>query len=120
MPVHDWTLVDAGIFHDFHVAWIAELRTALNSGLLPDQYYPMAEQHAGRSIADVLTLYVSPFESESAQPLPRAGGTAVAEMPLFLTPERYVNVPLEGTYGAAYAGMPAFWKDVLEGRGTRS
>jgi len=29
---------------------------------------------------------------------------------------RYVNVPLESTYGEAYRGMPAFWRDVLEGR----
>lgn len=23
MPIHDWTRVSAGTFHDFHVAWIA-------------------------------------------------------------------------------------------------
>ena len=36
MPVHDWTKVDAGIFHDFHCAWIIHLKEALNEGLLPD------------------------------------------------------------------------------------
>lgn len=56
MPIHDWTRVDAGTFHDFHSVWIAELRTALNTGLLPDGYYAMAEQHAGQAITDVLTL----------------------------------------------------------------
>ncbi len=35
MPLHDWTRVDAGIFHDFHQAWNAQLRGALNGGLLP-------------------------------------------------------------------------------------
>ena len=25
MPVHDWTRVDAGVFHHFHLMWIAEL-----------------------------------------------------------------------------------------------
>jgi len=45
-----------------------------------------------------------------------AVGTALPEMPLFLRPDRYINVPLEPTYQAAYRGMPAFWKDVLEGR----
>jgi len=25
-------------------------------------------------------------------------------------------VPLESTYQAAYAGVPMFWRDVLEGR----
>ena len=50
MPVHDWTRVDAGIFHDFHNAWITHLKEALNEGLLPDGYYAQAEQHAGRLI----------------------------------------------------------------------
>jgi hypothetical protein len=37
-------------------------------------------------------------------------------MPLFLHSDRYINVPLESTYLASYRGMPAFWRDVLEGR----
>ena len=45
-----------------------------------------------------------------------AVGAALPEMPLFLRPDRYVNVPLEATYQASYRGMPAFWRDVLEGR----
>jgi hypothetical protein len=45
-----------------------------------------------------------------------AVGDPLVEMPLFLTPDRYVNVPLEPTYQAAYRGMPAFWRDVLERR----
>jgi hypothetical protein len=32
-----------------------------------------------------------------------------------LAPDRYVNVPLEPTYEAAYRGLPAFWRQVLEG-----
>jgi hypothetical protein len=47
------------------------------------------------------------------------GGT-LPEMPLFLRPDRYINVPLESTYMAAYAGMPSFWRDVLEGRSQQS
>jgi hypothetical protein len=248
MPVHDWTRVEAGIFHDFHTAWSAALRSALNEGLLPPGYYALAEQHAGRPITDVLTLHESPPPREPAWLPPDTGGIAVAEapprvqrkhtvepaalarrrslairhvsghrlialieivspankdrpghikdlvdkavsaldrgvhvllvdlfppglhdpagihgcmlqsleqsdepydlpgdapltlasyvagppmeiylehlavgapltaMPLFLRPDRYVNVPLEPTYQAAYRGMPAFWRDVLEGR----
>ncbi len=248
MPVHDWTRVEAGIFHDFHVAWLPEIRKALNGGLLPEGFYALAEQHAGRTIADVLTLHASPGNLEPLPLLPTTGGTAVAEapprvrrreslevglrarrrsvairhisghrlvalleivspankdrqqsvddfaakavdaldagvhlvvvdlfppgpydpqgmpaavrrrlagsdaadplpagepltlasyvagpgvdiylehlapggvlpeMPLFLNFERYVNLPLESTYGAAYQGMPAFWRDVLEGK----
>jgi hypothetical protein len=37
-------------------------------------------------------------------------------MPLFLHAERYVSVPLETTYQAAYRGVPAFWRAVLEKR----
>lgn len=47
MPVHDWTRVDAGIFHDFHHAWIEEIKRVLNRGLLPRDYYALAEQIAG-------------------------------------------------------------------------
>lgn len=43
-------------------------------------------------------------------------GAALPEMPLFLCRERYVNVPLEPTYQAAYRGVPTFWRDVIEGR----
>lgn len=44
-----------------------------------------------------------------------AVGSPLAEMPLFLTPDRYINVPLESTYSAAFRGLPTFWRDVLEG-----
>lgn len=84
MAVHDWTLVEAGIFHDFHVNWIAQIRTALNSGLLPDGYYALAEQHAGQAIADVLTLHTRPEEPDNVEPWSppgETGGTAVAEAP---------------------------------------
>lgn len=56
MPIHDWTRVSAGTWHDFHLAWIAELRRALNTGLLPPGYYALAEQVAGDAVPDVLTL----------------------------------------------------------------
>jgi hypothetical protein len=247
MPVHDWTRVEAGIFHDFHTVWIGHLRTTLNDGLLPEGYYALAEQHAGRSITDVLTLHASPAPLEPLPLPPATGGTALAEapprvrrkqtveqaalirrrslairhvsghrlialveivspankdraqhvqefaakavsaldvgvhllmvdlmppgshdphgmhgvivqrleqsdepydlppdepltlaayaagpridvylehiavgvplpeMPLFLRPDRYINVPLEPTYQAAYRGVPAFWRAVLEG-----
>jgi hypothetical protein len=241
--VHDWTRVDDGIYHDFHVAWIPQLRSVLNEGLLPEGYYALAEQHFGRPIADVLTLHagdtrsptslppggialaeapprvrrkqtiepalarrrslavrhvsghrlvalleiLSPGKKDRAasveqfankalealdagvhlllvdllppghhdpqrmhgvirqcldsaseaydlppdEPLTLASyvagprveiflehiaiGAALPDMPLFLRPDHYVNVPLETTYAAAYRGMPAFWRDILEG-----
>jgi hypothetical protein len=42
-------------------------------------------------------------------------GATLREMPLFLTPVRYVNAPLETTYMAAWRGVPARWKRVIEG-----
>jgi hypothetical protein len=43
-------------------------------------------------------------------------GRDLIDMPLFLTPEMYINVPLEATYQAAYRGVPRKWRDVLESR----
>jgi hypothetical protein len=250
MPVHDWTRVDAGIFHDFHPAWTAALRNALNDGLLPRGYYALVEQHAGHTIRDVMLRYEGPglgepawlppdsdrpdwaealrrtrrrrtiagayrtgrrslairnvghhylvalleivspankdgarrvrdladkavsaldygphllivdllppgphdptgihgailrrlepdgdpYEPPADEPLTLASyaaravmdvhlehlavGAPLPEMPLFLRPDLSVHVPLEPTYQAATRGMPAYWRDVLEGRST--
>jgi len=56
MAVHDWTRVEAGIFHDFHHSWIEEIARALNRGLLPPDYYALREQYAAGFGPDVLTL----------------------------------------------------------------
>lgn len=56
MPAHDWTRVDAGIFHAFHHDWITDISRTLNRGLLPSEYYARPEQIAGGLGPDVLTL----------------------------------------------------------------
>jgi hypothetical protein len=213
MPIHDWTRVVAGIFHDFHSAWITEIRNRLNTGLLPDDYYALSEQIAGSLGPDVRTrraevdchtlkqrqvvirhvsnhrivalveivsagnrgscndfrsfltksvgaiakgihllivdlfppgkrdpqgVHVSLWQElmgEPPEPPPNklltlaaydAGsvttayvnpievGDVLPEMPLFLDPEEYVNVPLESTYQSAYAGVPRFYRAILE------
>ena len=243
MPVHDWTRVDAGIFHHFHLDWISETSRSLNRGLLPPDYYALSEQIAGGLGPDVLTLQrpsngnpppsdptggvavatfppqvqhrvraeadeyaaranavvirhssnhqvvavveiVSPgnksnrhgirafvqkalemlrggihlllvdvfppgprdprgihpliweeigeddftppadrpltLAAYSAGPIPEAFietsavGSPLPEMPLFLTPEVYISLPLETTYQAAFEGFPSYWRDVLE------
>jgi hypothetical protein len=245
MPVHDWSRVDAGTYHAFHLAWLGQLQAALNGGVLPPDFYALAEQHAGAAIPDMLTLHAagpgngfhlpagrvatvtksrprverklsaraaprqrrrtlavrhvsghrivalvevaSPsnkdrrrsvtelvnklvaalqigvhallvdllapgphdpeglhaalwqrFDPDDLYELPRgrtatlaayaaaspvrayidhlAVGDPLPEMPLFLNPDRYVNVPLGPTYDAAYAGLPEFWREVIEGR----
>lgn len=77
MPVHDWTLVSAGTFHDFHMSWITHIKEALNEGILPKGYYAQAEQSVPGMRPDVLAL--SNFSSTS---LPDAnGGVATMTRP---------------------------------------
>jgi hypothetical protein len=45
-----------------------------------------------------------------------AVGQSLPDMPAFLTPLHYVNVPLEQTYMDSYNAMPDRWKQVIEGR----
>jgi hypothetical protein len=247
MPVHDWTKVTAGVFHDFHHEWITTVKHALNHGVLPPDYYAMADQVAGPGNPDVLGLqrvrrgqppqpptgkgtvvlataaprvrfhdragggrrpvhrpkrvavrhktgdrvvalveivstgnkssrsavrsfawkmatfiedgihllvldlfppgprdpkgihpviwspfHKTAFELPAGKPLTLAAyaagpdpeafvepvgvGDVLPDMPLFLTPDDYVNVPLEATYRAACAEMPAVWREVLEPR----
>jgi len=243
MPVHDWTTVEAGVFHDFHHLWITSVRRALNAGILPPGYYAMADQVAGpgnpdvlahqkqspsvlaphaalkstgaevaarvrfhdrapakrrvarkpkrvavrhktndrvvalveivspnnkssrsaiRSFTEKLVLFIedgihilvmdlfppgtrdpqgvhpliwapfhdTPFSLPADKPLtlaayaagptpeafidPVAVGDTLPDMPLFLTPDEYVNVPLEATYVSAWAEVPDRWREVLE------
>src|SRR5437667_6401948 len=79
MPVHDWTRVDAGIFHHFHHEWISEIARALNRGLLPPDHYALAEQIAGGLGPDVLTLQ-GPVNGAAAVADP-TGGVALATAP---------------------------------------
>ncbi len=78
MPIHDWTRVNAGLFHHFHQAWIVSLCNALNGGVLPAGFYALAEQVASGPIPDVITLQ----HGHGRPPLPdRIGGLAVADAP---------------------------------------
>ncbi len=80
MPIHDWTRVSAGTYHDFHCTWIPEIKNRLNMGILPPDYYAQVEQVARGVIPDVLTLHEeSGDEVEPGDANP--GGTAVALAP---------------------------------------
>ena len=59
MPIHDWTRVDAGIFHHFHQRWIGAITDVLNQRLLPRDYYALADQQGAGFDPDVLTLKAS-------------------------------------------------------------
>jgi hypothetical protein len=56
VPIHDWTRVAAGIFHHFHLEWIASIGHAVNRMLEGSDYYALAEQVSGEAGPDVLTL----------------------------------------------------------------
>jgi Protein of unknown function (DUF4058) len=254
MPIHDWTRVTPGIFHATHNRWLGALQDHFNAGLLPEDYYALADQNTGNIYPDVVALQVNdddfeddeysntsnssgglalaevqpktsiavqrelegyplrqrhitirhssgdrivaiveivslgnkssrrevdrfvqkahdtlergqhllivdlhppttlvpdgfypliweePFTHDDQLPLqqlsfvagnpqrafmePTAVGRALFDMPLFLTPEMYINVPLELTYLESYRGVPQRWKRVIEGtsnlNGTRN
>jgi hypothetical protein len=190
VPVHDWTRVDAGIFHAFHHDWITEIAGTLNRGLLPADYYALPEQlasglgyaakakavvvrHVSNHHVVAMVEVVSPGNNQNGlnafvrkaceglaagihllildlfppgprdplgihgavwgddcgpdyapsadKPLtcvayiggagaeaslePVAVGDTLPEMPLFLTPEMYIPVPLEASYQMAWDGM---------------
>lgn len=75
MPVHDWKPGYSWLFHDFHQEWIIGLKRALNGGLLPPDYYALAEQVTVGVEPDVLTLRdIDAPSAPSAE-----GGLLVAE-----------------------------------------
>lgn len=76
MPIHDWTRVDAGLFHDFHQSWAVALRNRLNAGGLPTDYFALVEQNIRGPIPDVLTLRLSSASGRSDSQ--DGGGVATA------------------------------------------
>lgn len=55
MPMHDWSKVQSGVYHNFHYRWIAAIMDRLNAGLLPKGMIAMAEQVIGGPEPDVVT-----------------------------------------------------------------
>jgi hypothetical protein len=43
MLIHDWSQMDAGVFHDFHQSWMVGIRQALNTVGLSSEYYALFE-----------------------------------------------------------------------------
>ena len=94
MPIHDWRRVEAGIFHDFRHAWVAEIGRALNGGLLPDEYYALLEQHAAGFGPEIMTLEHVPENNEPEPPRP-AGDTADGSGVGLLTAPSQVRIRAE-------------------------
>jgi hypothetical protein len=97
MPVHDWTRVSAGTFHDFHCTWIPLIKIRLNDGLLPPGYYAHVEQVAGELTTDVLTLQTDRGEAPGDDE--PDGGIAVTVAP----PQVEITASLEAVHYASKA-----------------
>ncbi len=67
-----------GSFHDFHCSWITHLKEKLNSELLPDAFYVLAEQHSDDAVSDVLTLS---HRRDDQRDQPLTGGLLLADAP---------------------------------------
>lgn len=78
MPMHDWTRVSAGTYHEFHCSWLADLKNRLNGGLLPGDYYAQVEQVLEGMTADILALEM---RDDPPQTNADSGGVAVAVQP---------------------------------------
>lgn len=68
--------------------------------LPPDADRTLVSYDCGRT----RTAYVEPI----------AVGQTLRNMPLYLSREGYIEVPLEATYQAAYEGVPRFYRDILQ------
>lgn len=90
------TLVPRGIHAEIWQTVVGE------SGAIPDSKpFSIVSYNAAHQ---PLTAYVEPVDVADSLP----------EMPLFLDPEHYVNLPLESSYMRAMRGMPKHLRNILE------
>jgi hypothetical protein len=59
MPIHDWTRIESGLFHDFHQDWSVSIKHALNRNLMPKGYYALVEQRVNGPEPDVIAVETS-------------------------------------------------------------
>lgn len=98
MPIHDWSRVDAGIFHHFHQQWVATVSNVLNQRLLPAEYYALVEQQGAGFQPDVLTLKADgppAGDGNVPPPVATAGGDNGSHQRAVLTAEPRVRVTAE-------------------------
>jgi hypothetical protein len=97
MPMHDWTRVEAGVYHDFHNLWLVAIRHVLNNGVLPAGYYALTEQKLAAFELDVLALQrpgaTPPPASPAGGPTPGpSGGVLERARRVTRRPRRRVTV----------------------------
>ena len=80
MPIHDWTRVDAGLFHHFHQEWTSS-RNQLNAAALPRDYFALVEQHSRSDSGCVDAAFVVRSPAGADPPGDGGGGVATATRP---------------------------------------
>jgi hypothetical protein len=95
MPMHDWSRVPPGVYHNFHYRWIAAIMDRLNAGLLPSGMIAMAERIIGGPEPDVVTLQQNDIF------FPGTHATAITEAPP--KPKTQFVIPVEVERYAAKA-----------------
>src|SRR3954452_1207516 len=91
MPIHDWTRVSPGGFHNFHQDWTIEIYRALNRGVLPPGYTAYTDLRAAGWEPDVVTIQ-APGQAATT------GGATVVD-----SPPRARQVARVESEAAAYA-----------------
>ncbi len=101
MPMHDWSKVTPGEFHDFHNEWISTTRRALLDGILPAHYYASIDQHVMGFVPDVVTLKSGTPRRGPAGPVelkqPRARPSVETGVAPYFRKDRRVEIYQAGT-----------------------
>lgn len=80
MPIHDWTRVPSGLFHDFHQSWAIRIKDALNADLLPNGTIALVEQRSLGREGDVVAIE-APVMPPRADIELNEGGVAIQTPP---------------------------------------
>jgi hypothetical protein len=56
VPIHDWTRVQSGLFHEFHQCWSVRIKDALNASFRGKDYYALVEQKVDGPEPDVIAV----------------------------------------------------------------
>jgi hypothetical protein len=78
MPIHDWSRVDAGVFHGFRQRWIGALCDALNAEVLPEDHFAQIETAGRGPVLNILAEPPSPGPGDAAAPGAEVPGRARA------------------------------------------
>lgn len=82
MPIHDWTRVESGLWHEFHQSWSVRIKDALNDGRMGDDHYALVEQKVPAKEPDVIAVALGGGRDPEAN----GGGTATLVRPAVRRP----------------------------------